>query len=78
MIGKILSTMRNYAGIKQQDLAKLINFANNTLSQYENNVREPNFATIEKVANACGFKILFVNEEKNITLTSDNINREEI
>jgi len=78
MIGKILRTMRRQAKMSQEDLEKIIGFSNTTLSQYETGNRQPSFETIENIAKACGFKIIFINEEKNLTYTTENINREEI
>lgn len=78
MIGKILKTMRKKAQIPQKELAKKCNIANTTLSGYESNYREPTFATIEKIANECGYEIIFKNPKTNEVLTSKNIDRKEI
>lgn len=76
MIGKILKTMRKIRGLKQSELSKLISVPQNTISQYENNVIQPTFETIEKIANSCNFEITF-SDGKNI-LNSKNILRKEI
>lgn len=78
MIHKIIRTMRKKANLTQGELSKRLNIANTTLSGYESNYREPTFDTIEKIANECGFKILFVNEKTEETLTSANIHRKEL
>ncbi len=78
MIGKILKTMRKKAQIPQNQLAKKCNIANTTLSGYESNYREPTFTTIEKIANECGYEIIFKNTTTNEILTSKNIDRKEI
>lgn len=78
MIGKILRTMRRESNLSQMDISKHIQFARNTISQYETGEIQPTFETIEKIAKLCGFNIIFVNEEKKIILSSDNIDREEI
>ena len=70
MIGKILKTMRRKNN--------LIGYARNTVSQYETETLQPDFATIEKIANECGYEILFYNKELDETLTTKNINRKEI
>lgn len=78
MIGKILKTMRKSNKLSQEQISKLVGYARNTISQYETGTIEPDFQTIEKIANICGYKIEFKNKELNKTLTSDNINREEL
>ncbi len=78
MVGKILKTMRRKSNLSQEQIGKLIGYAKNTISQYENETRNADFDTIEKIANECGYKILFYNEETKDSLTTKNINREEI
>lgn len=76
MIGKILKTMRVMKGLKQDDVAKITNIPQNTISQYENGKIQPTFEIIEKLATVYNFKINFTNNE--VTLNSKNINRKEI
>ena len=78
MIHKILRTMRKKANLTQGELSKRLNIANTTLSGYESSYREPTFSTIERIANECGYKILFVNEKTEETLISANIQRKEL
>ena len=78
MVGKILKTMRRKNNLSQEQIGKLTGYAKNTISQYENETRQPDFATIEKIANECGYEILFYNKELDETLTTKNINRKEI
>lgn len=78
MVGKILRTMRRKNNLSQEQIGKLTGYAKNTISQYENETRDPNFETIEKIANECGYKIIFYNEKTKDTLTTKNIDREEI
>ncbi len=78
MIGKILRTMRRMAGLSQEQISKLTGYARNTISQYETGVLQPDFKTIEKIANECGFNITFTNAKTKQILTSSNIDREEI
>lgn len=78
MIGNILKTMRRKSKLSQQDISKNTDFARNTISQYENEVIQPTFETIEKIANACGYEIIFINSNTKDKLTTKNINREEI
>ena len=62
MIGKILKHMRIQNKLKQKELAKLTNIKQNTLSQYETESRQITFNNIEMIANKCGYKIYFENE----------------
>lgn len=78
MIGKVLRTMRRKNNFSQEEVARKIGYARNTLSQYENEVLQPDFSTIEKIANECGYEIIFYNKKLDETLTTKNINREEI
>lgn len=78
MIGKILKTMRRNAGLSQEQIGKVCGFARNTISQYETGVLQPDFKTIEKIANECGYKLSFTNIKTKQVLTSSNIEREEI
>lgn len=76
MIGKILKTMRKYKGLKQSELSKLTSIPQNTISQYENNIIQPTFETIEKISNSCGFQINFSNGTE--ILNTKNIFRKEL
>ena len=78
MIGKILKTMRKINGLKQSDISKITNIPQNTLSQYENEKIQPTFEIIEKVANVCGYEVMFKNKTDNSILTSKNIDRKGI
>ena len=78
MIGKILKTMRRKANLSQEQVAKLIGFARNTLSQYETETLQPEFKTIEKIANECNYEIIFKNKIDGSILTTKNIERKEI
>ena len=78
MVGKILKTMRRKSNLSQEQIGKLIGYAKNTISQYETETIQPDFKTIEKIANECGYEITFYNKKLNKTLTTKNIDREEI
>lgn len=78
MVGKILKTMRRKNNLSQEQIGKLTGYAKNTISQYETETRHADFEAIEKIANECGYKILFYNEKTKDTLTSENITREEV
>ena len=78
MIGKILKTMRKSSNFSQSGLAEKIGYARNTLSQYETETIQPDFKTIEKIANLCGYEIIFQNKQTKDVLTSKNIERKEL
>lgn len=78
MIGNIIRTMRRKNNLSQQEISEKIGYARNTLSQYETGTLQPDFATIEKIANECGYEIYFYNKKFDETLTTKNINRKEI
>ena len=78
MIDKYLRTMRRKANLKQETVSEKCNIAKTTLSGYENNYRQPTFEVIEKIANSCGYEIVFRNIKTKEELNKDNIDREEI
>lgn len=78
MIGKILKTMRREKKYTQEELAKLAFLGRTTLSDYERMKTDINSETIEKIADICGYEIIFKNKQTGEILTSQNINRKEI
>lgn len=68
--------MRIRNNLTQKTVAKDNNIAISTLSGYESGYREPNFQTIEQLANYYGYSVIFKNN--NDTLTTKNINRKEL
>ena len=65
MIGKMIRLMRNSSRLRQSDLAKRLNIAQTTLSGYETHYSNPDFDMIERIADICGFEIIFRNKETN-------------
>lgn len=49
-VGKIIRVLRNEKGYSQKELAEMINVAQNTVSNWENGTREPDNATLIKLA----------------------------
>jgi transcriptional regulator with XRE-family HTH domain len=76
MIGVILKTIRNNAGLKQESVAKEIKVARNTLSQYETETIQPTFETIEKIATLCDYSIFFINNRTNEKIEYKDLLRE--
>lgn len=78
MIGKMLRYMRCSKDLKQSDLAKKLNIAQTTLSGYETHYSNPDFAMIERIADLCGFEILFKNKETEQVLKLSDIMRKDV
>ena len=71
--------MRREGGFSQQTLADKAFIGRTTLSDYERMKTDINFETIERIADICGFEVIFRNKkDKNHILTTSNIKREEI
>ena len=78
-INKILKTIRLQKKLRQEDIAKIIGIQSNTYSDWERGrTQKVAFDDIEKIANICGYEIIFKNKNNNETLTSNNIDRKEI
>ena len=60
MVGKIIRTMRRENNLSQEDLANKVFLGRTTLSDYEREKTDINFDSLEKIANVCGYDILFV------------------
>lgn len=78
MIGKALKYMRNKKNLKQEQMAKIINIGRTTLSDYEREKTDANFSTIEKIANNCGYKVFFINDETNEKFQVKDLIRKDI
>lgn len=78
MIGKMLKYMRVTNGYNQMDLAKKLNLAQTTLSGYETHYSNPDFETIERIANTCNFDILFYNRKTKEYFKIKDIERKDI
>ena len=71
--------MRRENNLSQEDLANKVFLGRTTLSDYEREKTDINFDSLEKIANACGYDILFVNQkDKNKKKKKKNIERKEI
>ena len=63
MIGKALKYMRQTNNISQEKLSLLTNIGRTTISDYEREKTDINFENIERIANICGFEIIFRNKK---------------
>lgn len=50
MLGQRIRSLRKEKKITQQDLANYLKLGKSTISQYENNINEPDTTTIQKIA----------------------------
>jgi len=75
MIGKMLKVLRSEKGYNQTKLAKILNIAQTTLSGYETNYSNPRFDTIESIAKACDYEIIFRKKSTNEEHTVESISR---
>lgn len=78
MISEILKYLRKSKGFKQIDIAKKINSSISTISGYETNYSQPTFDTILKIADICGYDVIFKDRVTKKEITSKNIKRMEI
>ena len=51
-IGERIKLLRKKAGLTQKELGELLNVSAAMIAQYENNLRNPKFETLDKIANA--------------------------
>lgn len=78
MIGKIIRIMRRENHLTQEELSKITFIGRSTLSDYEREKNDISFEDIEKIADACNYKVIFLNKEDNSKiLSSENIERKE-
>lgn len=75
MISDILKYLRKSKKLKQSEVASIANIAVSTISGYETNYSQPTFEMIEKIANICGYDIIFRNRKTEYEVTSKNIDR---
>lgn len=78
MIGKMLRYMRASSGLNQTKLAKDLNIAQTTLSGYETHYSNPDFEMISKIADLCGFEIIFRRKKTNEEFTLNTIERKDL
>ncbi len=79
-VGNNIKRIRKQKNISQKDMAKKLNMPSSTYSNYENNNREPNAATLRKIADILNVDIsdlLNINSQENESsekYLSDDIN----
>ena len=75
MISDILKYLRKSKKLKQSEVASIANIAVSTISGCETNYSQPTFEMIEKIADICGYDIIFKNRKTEYEVTSKNIDR---
>ena len=67
-LGRIIKHMRLSAKLSQLELAKKLSIARTTVSSYEVNNSEPDFNTLLKICNICGYKLTILKDNEKIEL----------
>ena len=75
MISDILKYLRKSKKLKQSEVASTANIAVSTISGYETNYSQPTFEMIEKIADICGYDIIFRDRKTEYEVSSKNIDR---
>jgi transcriptional regulator with XRE-family HTH domain len=57
---KNLKALRTGKGLKQEDLAVILGLSRSTITKYENDEREPDFNTLQKIADYFGVSTDFL------------------
>lgn len=78
MIGKVIKKMRTDRKFTQENLSKLINIGRTTLSDYEREKTDVNFETIELIAKACRYEIIFKDTETSNHFKANELKRKDI
>lgn len=63
MVGMILRNIRKIRGLTQDNVARELHLAENTISNYETEHSNPNFDTIYKFIKVCDFDIKIVDKK---------------
>ncbi len=75
MISDILKYLRKSKKLKQSEVASIANIAVSTISGYETNYSQPTFEMIEKIADICGYDIIFRDRKTEYEVSTKNIDR---
>lgn len=68
LTSKIVKNMRLRAGLTQKQLGKALSLSDMTISRYESGKIVPNFETVLKIAQVCGFDMEFIHKDRILTL----------
>ena len=73
MFKDMLRSLRIKAGMNQEELAKKIGCAKSTISMYENGAREPNFETLEAIADIFNVDMNTLIDRKQPQIQPENL-----
>ena len=73
IIGERIRTLRLSHDMTQADLAKALNQSQSSITMYETGRREPDFETLEALADVFNVPLIyFVNDGKTVTVSTDD------
>ena len=75
MNGKIIRFMRFSRNLKQSELSKKIGIADSTLAHYESEYRAVTLQTVNEIAEACDFEILFKDKQTGKLYRFEDVDR---
>lgn len=78
MIGKALKYLRIKKGLSQEQLGKITNIGRSTISDYEREKTDINYSNLEKIANNCGYKIMFVSDDNKEKWQIKDLKRKDV
>lgn len=77
-LGEKIRKLRLSKDITQKELADQLNVSFQTVSKWENNINEPDLASLKKIANIfnCPIDFFFEDDEEKINNSLENISKE--
>ncbi len=72
MLGKRLREEREKAALTQEDLGKIVNVSDKTISAYENDAADPSTETLSKLADCLGLSTDYLLGRTNVRNYSDD------
>lgn len=76
-IGNILKNMRNInTQLSQKEIGRMLSIADTTVSSYERENSQPDFETIIKYAEICGFEIKIYNKKTKEEISMEYLSKE--
>lgn len=76
MIGIILKNARIQRGFSQEELGNKLSLARNTISSYERGNSQPDFDTVIKILNICGYELQLKDIQNNNIIDINKFSRE--
>ncbi len=78
MFGNRLRSLREHQELSQGEAAQQLGIMQNTYSRYEQGVREPDYATLKKIANFYGVSIDYLLGNEDLSIEDDLTDLENI